>query len=326
LLRLAKKEEAMTLRELLERYADLRNLTDRTIALYGYTIDRFADFLGREPNTEDLDDLIVSRFLRWRAKTPHGGKICSPASVQKDKTQLQALWTYAARKRWAADFPELPRLRVPRKTAMGKAYTAEDVTALIQRARHRCGTTGGRPSAWWWSTFIYAAWCSGERLSALLSLKWEQVDLENRRILLLGEHRKGRTRDIVREITPELAHMLAAGRGEPDSLVWQWDRKQRGSIWASMKVLCKGAGVRYRGFHGIRRAAASYAALAGGKSAATALLDHSNPKLAEVYVDPAICPLERVAVSSLPSLRLDGRDAGSEASGGRPDSREQHDS
>jgi integrase len=305
-------EEEMTLRELLERYSDLRNLSDKTIALYGYTLDRFADFLGKEPQTEDLDDLVVSRFIRWRAKTPRSGKIASPASVQKDKTQLQALWTFAARKRWAADFPELPRLKVPQKTAMGRAYTAADITALIQRARHRIGTTGGRPSAWWWSTFIYAAWCSGERLSSLLSLRWGQVDLENRRIILLGEFRKGKTRDIVREITQELAGMLEAGRGEPDALVWDWDR-QRGSIWASMKVLCKGAGVRYRGFHGIRRAAASYAALAGGKSAATALLDHSDPKLAEIYVDPAICPLEKVEVSDLPSLCLDERrDPGAE--------------
>lgn len=72
-----------------------------------------------------------------------------------------------------------------------------------------------------------------------------------------------------------------------------------------MKVLCDSAGVRYRGFHGLRRTAASYAALAGGTAAATLLLDHSDPNLQRVYVDPEICPTDQGGVTSLPPLDLD---------------------
>jgi hypothetical protein len=64
--------------------------------------------------------------------------------------------------------------------------------------------------------------------------------------------------------------------------------------------------VKYRGFHGCRKAAASYTALKHGRAAATALLDHSNPRLAELYVDPSICPPERTSVESLPVLNLTG--------------------
>lgn len=299
----------MTLQELLDRYAVLNNLSDRTIELYGCTLDRFRDFLRAEsgdpakiPTTADLDDMVVSKFLRWRAKTPHRGRIPKPASVLKDRTQLVALWNFAARKRLAAEFPALARMRVPKR--IPRAYTAEDVAKLIVTAKRRPRNVGGQPAAWWWPTLIYTAYCTAERISALLALRWSEVDLDNCRVIFLAATRKGATRDIVREITPDLAKMLRARKGKPEDLVWNWDRVVRESIWTSLKLLCHKAGVQYRGFHGLRRAAASYTALRHGRAAATALLDHSNPRLAELYVDPSICPPERTSVESLPTLDL----------------------
>ena len=122
-------------------------------------------------------------------------------------------------------------------------------------------------------------------------------------MVFLGSTRKGGTRDIERAITPDLAKMLAEHRREPAALVWPWDRKGR-SQWASLKVLCRSAGVQYRGFHGLRRTAASYAALAGGAAAATQLLDHSDPALQRVYVDPLICPTDGNSTAALPPLNL----------------------
>lgn len=300
----------MKLVELLDRYATLNNLSDRTIELYGCTIARFRDFLrlesgdpAREPMVSDLDDMVVSRFLRWRAKTPHRGKIPKPASVLKDRTQLVACWNFAARKKLAAEFPALARMRVPQR--IPRAYTAEDVAKLIRTARQRPRLVGGQPAAWWWPTLIYAAYCTAERISALLSLRWSEVDLDRCTITFLADTRKGCTRDIVRQITPELARMMRVRQRAPGELVWHWDRTTRDSIWTSLKLLCRKAGVQYRGFHGLRRSAASYTAASQGRAAATALLDHSNPRLLEHYVDPAICPPERTSVDSLPPLDLD---------------------
>ena len=296
--------EMMTLKELFERYVTLRNLKGNTASLYTQLGDRLALFLGHEPTMADLDDLVVARYLRWRAATPgYKGKVPSAASVQKDKVMLQAAWNLAARKRWAADFPELPKIRVPKRLPTGRAYTAGDVAKLIVRAKRRQGRTGGLPSAWWWPTLIYTAYCTGERYTALTSLRWGQVDLERRRIIFLGETRKGSTRDIEREITEELAVMLRRQQAASDALVWPWDRKSR-SQWTSLRLLCRLAGVKYRGFHGFRRTAASYAALAGGRAAATQLLDHADPNLQKVYVDPTICPEDEISLSALPTLDL----------------------
>jgi integrase len=297
--------EPMTLAELFERYADLRNLNPKTMLLYGMLLDRLRAFLGHEPTVADLDDLVISRYLRARATQSWGGKVVRPASVQKDKVMLQAVWNLAARKRWAKDFPELPRIKVSKSIPTGRAYTAEDVAQLIRQARHRRGRTGGKLSCWWWSTLLYMAYCTGERATALLSLRWGELDLERRRVIFRGETRKGQTHDIERDFTEQLAAMMLPQRGQPDELVWHWDRA-RGSLWTSLKLLCRLSGVRYRGFHGLRRTRASYAALAGGTAAATQVLDHSDPKLQERYVDPTICPTEQSSVDCLPPLDLDG--------------------
>jgi integrase len=267
-------------------------------------IDRFGVFLGHEPTVKDLDDLVVSRYLRWRAETAGWrGRRPSPASVRKDRVMLAAIWTYAARKRIASEFPELPKVKVPTRLPTGRAYTSADVAALIRRARHRIGSTGGVPSAWWWPTILYTIYCTGERLEATMSLRWADVDLERCRVVFRGENRKGSTRDIERQITPELATMLAIHRRADSELVWPSDRRSRFQ-WTSLKLLCKSAGVQYRGFHGLRRTAASYAALAGGTAAATQLLDHSDPKLQERYVDPLICPTDSDSTRALPTLDL----------------------
>ncbi len=60
---------------LIDRYAPLHDLCEKTVALYQMTIDRFGEFLQQDPVLTDLDDLIVCRFLRWRAVTPHRGRL-----------------------------------------------------------------------------------------------------------------------------------------------------------------------------------------------------------------------------------------------------------
>ena len=93
----------MTLRELFtDRIAPLKNLSDRSVAMYLSTLDRFRDFLGHEPTVEDLDDLTAAKFLRWRGSTVHSPTrgVISPASLAKDSAHLRSLWTWLARKRW----------------------------------------------------------------------------------------------------------------------------------------------------------------------------------------------------------------------------------
>ena len=118
----------MTLRELLiDRIAPLKNLSDRSVELYCETLNRFRDFLGHEPAVDDLDDLTVAKFLRWRASTVQSKRrgLISPASLAKDSAHIRSLWVWLAKKRWKRsdgellEFPDYTRPKVPKRHGLG---------------------------------------------------------------------------------------------------------------------------------------------------------------------------------------------------------------
>lgn len=294
----------MTIRELLiERYAPLHNLSARSVVLFGHSIDRLRDHLEREPTIADFDDLTIAKFLRWRAVTPHRGRICSPASVAKDKAHLSALWNFAARKRLAREFPDLPRLKVP--TRPPRAYTVQEVSAIIRASKSCQGTIGNVSAPWFHVTLLQSLWFTGERIGSHLRIRWAEVDLERCVLTFLGENRKGGTETIQRQITPGLAKQLRIYRGHDTDLVWPWlAHRQLGSLFQTLRIICRRAGVTPRGFHAVRKASGSYVKAGGGD--ATDHLSHRNPKTTrDHYLDPDITGRQS-ALDFLPPLDLDG--------------------
>lgn len=306
----------MTLQDLLvDRYAVLHNLKPRTVELMVYTLDRLQDFLGRPGEVGDLDDLTVSKFVRWRAVTPHRGRLPSPASVRKDLAHIVALANHAARKRLPGrngqplEFLDLPRnlVRVPTKPP--KAYTSQDVAAMAKAARQRRGHPIGQvPQAWFWESIVLAAWFTGERIGGLLRVRWGDIDIDQKTITFLGENRKGGVETITRPIPESLVQLLVQRKGSHGEYVWPWlaHRSGQDTIYQSLRLLCWRAGVDARGFHGIRKASGSYVFAAGGD--ATSHLSHADAKTTKRhYLDPKITG-QQSALDYLPPLDLDGPD------------------
>lgn len=258
-------------RFLLDTYAPLRQLSGRTISIYQHTIDRLADHLGRDPTLEDLTDVNVARFLTWRLETPHRGQLPRRTTVAKDRTQLLALASLAFRKRMIAEDVTLPPFRAAGRLPRG--YLLEDIESLVAAGAAARGTIGGLPAGWWWQTLLTWCWESGARIGETLALRWDCVNLADRRVLLVAETRKLKTRDIERRISPELAQLLGQHSRDDHTLVWPWDRGHT-YLWRCLQRLCQRANVTPRGFHGLRKAAASYYAQAGGNP--VDLLDHSD--------------------------------------------------
>jgi integrase len=278
----------MELRELLiERFAPHKDLCDRTVLMYLATLARFRDFLGREPVVDDLDDLTVSKFIRWRRVTQHSRwKLVSPASLAKDSAHIRTLWNWLAKKRSKRsdgeliEFPDYARPKVPKPVP--KAYKAEELAKLVEAARHRKGEICGKPAAWYWTTKLQAMFQTGERIGAVMEIRWSQVDLEQRTLTFLAATRKGHRETITRPITPDLAKMLAVQKGPPEARVWPWlDDREPLSAYNSLRVLCRVAGVPYKPFHAIRKSTASYLKRAG--ISAKKQLGHSSEEMAETH-------------------------------------------
>ena len=291
----------MTIRELLiERYAPLRGLKDRSVEIFGNTIDRLEEFLGRVATLEDFTDLQMAKYLRWRAQTLSRGRLPAPATVAKDRAHLVALANLAARKRLIPEFIDFPRLKVPKKPPRG--YTVEEMSALIRQARHRHGYVGPVPAAWFWMTMLRAEWETGERCGSLLRLRWPEVDLPRQTVTLLGEHRKGGVETIERAISAELAAWMAP-RVQPAGLVWPWlEHRQERSFYTSFRQMAEQAGVTPRGTHAIRKSSGSYVKAGGGD--ATEHLGHANPRTTrDHYFDTRITGRQS-ALDFLPPLDL----------------------
>jgi integrase len=237
---------------------------------------------------DDLDDLTAAKFLRWRASTVHSKcrGLISPASLAKDSAHLRSLWTWLAKKRWKKsngellEFPDYARPRVPKPVP--KAYKADELARLIKTARHRKGHVAGKPAAWYWVTKLLAMFQTGERIGAILALRWSEVDLERHTLTFLAATRKGHRETITRPITPQLAEYLAMHKGAPGERVWPWlDDRELLSCYSSLRVLCRTAGVPYLPFHSIRKATASYLKRAG--ISAKKQLGHSSEEMAETH-------------------------------------------
>ena len=299
----------MLLRDLLvDRIAPLKNLCDRSVDLYGQSLDRLRDYLGHEPTLDDLDDLTIAKFLRWRAGHQNRGKRqISPASVAKDSAQLRTIWNWCARKRLRRsngdllEFPDYSRPRVPKPRPT--AYTADELQRLVDVARLRRGSISGRPARWYWPTKLSAMFQTGERIGAILAIRWGEVDLDRCTLTFLAATRKGHRETITRAISPDLARMMAPQKRAADELVWPWlECRKLGSVYSSLQVLCKTAGVEYHPFHSIRKATASYMKAAG--RSAKKQLGHSSEEMAEMhYYDERIVGAES-ALDVLPQLRV----------------------
>ncbi len=285
----------MRLVDLLDQeYAPLRLLKPKAHVQFRLSLARWAEVLGRDPVLTDLQPLPVQQFVAARR-----AKV-STATALKDRVHVVALWNHAARRRLVDQFPTLPPLRAPKR--IPRAYRLEEVSALVRTALALDGTVAGLPRGLWWATLIRSCWETGERCGSHWQLRWDDVELDRGTVTFRAETRKGGSRDIQRAISAEQAGWLrelrAAGRA---GLVWPWELSHC-LLWRHLKLLALAAGVPHRGFHGLRRASASYLAAAGGN--ATEHLSHSSPTLArDHYLDPSIARGQS-ALDYLPALDL----------------------
>ena len=281
-------------------YAPLRGLKPKALTQFRLTIKRYSEHLGHEPTIEDLTGISVQRFISARKLK------VSAATALKDRVHLVALWSHLFRLRRVDVAPAavLPPMRAPRRVP--RAYRAHEVAAILRACLATHGGIDGRPASIWHASLVRAAFETAERVGALLAVEWRDVDLAERAILLRAENRKGAHQDLLRPISPITAGWLAELRRDAGDrrLVWRWDRTPT-HLWAHFKSICKRAGVQPRGYHGLRRAAASYIAAAGGLSEAAAALGHASASTTQAhYVDQTIAKPSRSHLDMLPHLDL----------------------
>lgn len=272
---------------LLSLWTDLygpRNLADASPqcrAQYKANIIAFGRWLGHDARSEDLTDDNLLAFVRSiRAK----GR--SPATANKVRSQLVALWRFLARKRIVEIWPDVPTLKEFRRVPVG--WTDEQIDRLFAACANVEGYVDCIPAFRWWTALHFVLWDSGIRIGAALKLAWEHFDLSAPAVIVPAEIQK-QAADQRFDLFADTVFWLRSIIEPERRIVFPWPMC-RDSLWNHYKRLLKAAELptdRRSKFHRMRRSHASHLTAAGGD--ATASLGHSGPAMTRRhYLDPAI--------------------------------------
>lgn len=255
----------------------LRGRSADTARLYENTITQFERFLERPSTLDDLDELVLSRYLE------HRGEKRSPYTAEKERNQLMALARCAWERRLIDVMPSVPPSRLP--TRVPTAWSVEQLRSLVTHAKIAKGRIGDVNACVWWPALIMTLWQSAERIGAIMSLT--KADYTRPMILVRAEYRKGGKRDKLYRLSDETCDMLdvLVESGNGDQLfAWPLDKLY---LWQRFGKLIDAAGLgggKRCKFHQLRRSAATHFLAAGGDP--TSLLDHSSPRITKAYIDP----------------------------------------
>jgi site-specific recombinase XerD len=265
----------------------LRARAANTRRLYRTTLRGFDRFLRRAATLADLDDATVGRYLlacRTRGLSPY--------SVNKERFNLLALWRWAAKKGYVANWPDVEAENCPEHVPL--AWSREELARLFAAIRQMPGTIGSIPAARWWEALHLLLWDSGERIAAMLGLAWDDLDLSGGWCLCRAENRKGQRRDRLYPLAADtIAALVAMPATGPLVFPWPWSRCL---LWSRYAEVLKRAGLpfdRKSKFHRMRKSVASHARATGLN--ATELLDHADARTTTAYIDPRIVQSPHVA-------------------------------
>lgn len=252
------------------------------------TLRKFSAFLGQPATTDNLDDETASLFMCWLAD-----RKMAPSSVNSYIDRLCALWRFAARKNYVREWPEVGRLNEPDR--IPQAWSEEQLSRLFGACATASGEICGVRASGWWLALHKVIFDTAERINAVMSLEWKDIDMADGWVIFRAENRKGKTRDIARRLHPDTIDCLRGIVEPARTLVFPW--KGCGSdVWRFYGYLLDRAGLpsdRISKFHRLRKSVASYFSAKGGD--ATALLDHSSRKVTLAYLDPRIVVVQQAA-------------------------------
>lgn len=254
----------------------LLNREPKTKCGYRTSIKHLEEFLGRDANVEDLNDLIISQHLGRMIE-----KGASLGTVSKERTHLTAMANFAAKKRLLTEFVDIAPIRVPER--IPECWTHDELARLIKACRTAGGCIAGIPSSSWFLSVHLAIFDTGERVGAMLRCKWSDLNGDN--LHVRAEYRKGKIRDRLYPLSEDTVECINRIRHPDRDLIWPIDFSTS-TLYDRYKKLLQQAGLpdnRMTKFHRMRKTVATYLQAAGINPQTQ--LDHSSSRTTAKYID-----------------------------------------
>jgi integrase len=242
--------------------------------------------------TAAVDDFVAKRRKepRFPSKREKGeGQAVSPATVNKELRYLRAALRKARKWKYITETPDFEFLKEPQKLP---TYVPPEHFALLYRAcdHARLPIDLTCTAADWWRGLLVAAYMTGWRISALLKLRREDVDLKTGLALSRAEDNKGK-RDQKVQFHPLIIEHLQRLRSF-DPVFFPWNRARRLLFEEFLRIQGKAdfkadSPKGHYGFHDLRRAFATMNADRLTPDALQLLMQHKDYQTTQRYISMA---------------------------------------
>lgn len=239
----------------------------------------------------DLSVELIKGCMEWRRNAGRSNATCNGL-----RAVARALWEEAHDK----GFHSNPVGKVQKYRRLKRppiCWSIDEFERILGAAAELKGWIGPFPKADWFTALLYTVYNSGARISAVMSIPWDWVDLGEQRLVIEPEVQKDKEGQIV-TLQNETVDALAKLRqrrlpGVFDD--WLHDRSQWGwpSLNKQLRKIIVAAGLRPSVdrvsrrdlWHKIRRVFATYVTKEAGIQVACDLLGHCDVSITWGYVD-----------------------------------------
>lgn len=278
-------------RVLAGKSANSRRSADQSLR----TFERIAKVkFMRSINTEMIDQYVAKRK---REKGRFEGTTVSPATINRELRYIRAALRKAKAWRFIDTVPEITFQKTPEK--MPTYVPADHFGAIyaVAGAAQRPSNVANVDAADWWRALLVTAYLTGWRISQILALRWDDVDLEKGVALSHAMDNKGK-RDERLPLHPVIVDHLRKLAGSFQTYVFPWDHAYRG-LWDEFwriqesaeleggKPLPKCGKNGWYGFHDLRRGFATENAAGMNLFELQALMQHRSLETTRRYVSMA---------------------------------------
>ena len=244
--------------------------------------------------TEQIDQFIAARRQEPGKKK---GDVVSPATVNKDLRHVKAALKKAVKWNYLTRLPDFDFEREPSRLP---TFITEDHFAAVYDACDGARMPKDLPNvspAAWWRALLVTAYMTGWRISDLLGLRREDLDLDAGVAITRFEDNKGKRDDRVKLHPAAVEHLKQlAGCFDPNVFPWNHDRRTLDEEYhriqeaAGIHLPCRGQhehtpACHLYGFHDLHRAFATENAPNMSADALQKLMRHKSYLTTQVYVN-----------------------------------------
>jgi integrase len=256
----------------------------------------------------------VADFIAARREEPgqKKGSLVSPATVNHDLRHVKAALAVAVQWGYLSRVPHFRMEREPKR--LPTYVTGEHFAAIYQACESaRMPENLPYPAAEWWRGLIVVGYMTGWRISDMLGLRREDLDLEGGYDVTRFEDNKGKRDDRVKLHPVIVDHLRRLPGFTPTVFPWNHNRRtldpefHRIQRAAGINLPCPDrhehtAACHFYGFHDLRRAFATMNADKLSADALQTLMRHKSYQTTQVYINMARQMDQAVASLHVPDV------------------------